>query len=300
MAETESAAPARAALAGNPSDNYGGAVLAIAVPALAARVRAAPAPELRVAPPSELVRAAVRRFARDYAPAAARSAVTWTTSIPREVGLGGSSAIVIATLRALCQLYRPDELPREDLANCALAVETEELGIAAGLQDRVAQAYGGLTFMDFGRERRYEPLDPRLLPPLALAWRAGASGGSGVVHTDLRDRFESGEHAVIEGMRRLRGVAHEARAALQHGDHAAFTRCLDVSFDARRSMMSLDPRHVEMVELARRFGAGANYTGSGGAVVLACRDERQRAEALAALRSTATSVLAIEIGSPPI
>ncbi|CAA9501537.1 MAG: hypothetical protein AVDCRST_MAG13-2290, partial [uncultured Solirubrobacteraceae bacterium] len=36
-------APARAALAGNPSDGYGGAVLALCLPALAARVEVAPA-----------------------------------------------------------------------------------------------------------------------------------------------------------------------------------------------------------------------------------------------------------------
>lgn len=30
-----------------------------------------------------------------------------------------------------------------------LSVETDELGIAAGLQDRVIQCYGGLVFMDF-------------------------------------------------------------------------------------------------------------------------------------------------------
>src|SRR5665213_2185853 len=171
MTQTESAAPARTALAGNPSDGYGGAVLAMAVPALAARVRASPAAEHRVEPPSELVSATVRRFARDYAPAATRSLVAWSTSIPREVGLGGSSALVIATLRALCELYRGAQIPTDELADCALAVEAEDLGIAAGLQDRVAQASGGLTFMEFGRERRYESLEPGLLPPLALAWR---------------------------------------------------------------------------------------------------------------------------------
>jgi glucuronokinase len=95
-------------------------------------------------------------------------------------------------------------------------------------------------------------------------------------------------------MRTLRGLAHDARAALQDRDHASFTRCLDRSFDARRSMVSLDPQHVEMVEVARASGAGANYTGSGGAVVVACRDERQRAEVLDALRVGGSSVLAID------
>ena len=34
----------------------------------------------------------------------------------------------------------------------ALSVETEGLGIEAGLQDRVTQTYEGLTYMDFEPE----------------------------------------------------------------------------------------------------------------------------------------------------
>lgn len=37
-------------------------------------------------------------------------------------------------------------------AKFVLSVETEELGINAGLQDRVIQSYGGCVYMDFSRE----------------------------------------------------------------------------------------------------------------------------------------------------
>ncbi len=53
-------AQARAALAGNPSDAYGGAVLATTLPDHSARAVARPAPVLSVTPQSELVAAAVR------------------------------------------------------------------------------------------------------------------------------------------------------------------------------------------------------------------------------------------------
>jgi glucuronokinase len=36
--------------------------------------------------------------------------------------------------------------------NLVLSVERDELGINAGLQDRVIQTYTGLMYMDFGRE----------------------------------------------------------------------------------------------------------------------------------------------------
>lgn len=40
-------------------------------------------------------------------------------------------------------------LSRDQLPSFVLAVENEELGITAGLQDRVVQAYEGLVHMDF-------------------------------------------------------------------------------------------------------------------------------------------------------
>jgi hypothetical protein len=48
---------------------------------------------------------------------------------------------------------------------------------------------------------------------------------------------------------------------------------MDESFDARRSIAALDPRHVGMVELARSLEAAANFAGSGGAIVAMPRDE---------------------------
>ena len=286
-------AAARAALAGNPSDSYGGAVLAVTVAELRAEAVATPAARTAVSPPSELVSATVARLERELLAGRARAAVQWRTSIPRGLGLGGSSAIVIATIRALCHLHGVS-LPVDELAALALAVETEELGIAAGPQDRVAQAYGGLTFMDFAGAGRYDPLDPVLLPPLVVAWRAETAADSGPLHSDLRARFARGDQAVVDGLARAAAAAHEARAALLAADHAGVRRSVDATFDARRRMMPLDPRHVEMVSVARAAGAAANYTGSGGAVVAVCRDEVHREAVAEQLGSAGCGVVLLQ------
>jgi glucuronokinase len=276
-------AHARAALAGNPSDGYGGAVLAVTLPGYRAQAQVAPAPRLMVEPDSPLVTAAVHRFAREHAPAASATAVRWSTTIPRGVGLGGSSAIVIAVLRGLCSLYGV-VLTRPRLAELALAVEVEELAIAAGLQDRVAQAYEGVVFMDFAPESAgYETLDPSLLPPLLVGWRCETSADSGTVHAPLRQRFEAGEPAVIDALHQLGDLARRARAALIAHDHAEFARCVDGSFEQRRRMLTLDHRHVEMVHCARGCGASVNYAGSGGAIVAVCEDDDHRSDVARAL-----------------
>jgi glucuronokinase len=252
-------AHARAALAGNPSDGFAGAVLACCVGELRAWAQAEHAAEPTSDPPSALVDAAIARFGRGPC------AVRWGTDVPREVGLGGSSAIVTAAVRALCALHG-HELQAGELAEMVLAVEAEDVGIAAGPQDRYAQAHGGLLLMDFaGPAPRVERLDPALLPPLYLAWRTDAAETSHAVHGGLRER--AAEAAVRRAMARLAGHASAARNALIAGDRAGFAAAIDGSFDERAALLELDPRHVAMVHTARATGASANYAGSGGAIV---------------------------------
>lgn len=274
--------PARAALAGNPSDGYGGAVLAVAFENRAAWARVAPATTPRVTPGADLVSAAVMRLQRVTGARVSASEIRWGTNIPRSVGLAGSSAIVIAVLRALCASHAIALAP-DALARLALEVETEELGIAAGLQDRIAQVYGGVTFMDFGSPHRFEPLPPSLLPPLVIAWQDTQGDDSGIVHGDLRERYARGEPRVHAALGKLARLARRARRALLAGDRDELARCADGSFDARAAMLELDPRHVAMIELARAAGAGANYAGSGGGVVCVCRDATHQADVFDAL-----------------
>lgn len=288
----EGFAPARAALAGNPSDGYGGAVLALTLDGLGVRTRVREPADAVSDPASDavpaLIRATVARFARTYAPGARTVRIDWETTIPRSVGLGGSSAIVIATLRALCARHDVSLGP-DALAALALAIEVEDLGIAAGPQDRVVQAYGGLVFMDFATGR-HERLDPAGLPPLLVAWRASAAAPSGEVHDDLRRRHARGEASVLRALATLAACAREARAAVAGGDGASLARCVDASFDARAGMLTLDPRHVELVHRARAAGAAANFAGSGGAVVCVCADERRRLAVGEALASVGCGV----------
>jgi glucuronokinase len=283
--------PARAGLVGHPSDGFGGATLSVTVDNFSARVHARSALELDIAPEGDgqwpeggrpLVNAAIEWFAKHCESVAAdfdpSVRLRYRSTIPRQVGLGGSSAIVIATLRALATATDV-RLDPADLAHLALAVETDGLGIAAGLQDRVVQSYGGLVFMDFDPAHRsphghgrYDELDPSLLPPLFIAWRPDAGSSSGAAHAAVHARFKQGDRNVIDAMAALARLAHEAKAALLAGDDASFAAALDAGYDARASIYDLDPRHTAMVTAARHRGLSATYTGSGGAIVGVARD----------------------------
>jgi len=312
---TSASAPARAGLVGHPSDGFGGATLSVALDNFRADVRAAPATALDIAPANDgqwpegglpLVSAAViclcRHCASTGTPFHGRARIRYASTIPRQVGLGGSSAIVIATLRALAPLAGT-VLQRERLPALALSVETDELGIAAGLQDRVVQTYGGLVFMDFDAAHvaehghgRYEPLSTELLPELFLAWHPAAGSSSGAAHAGVRDRFARGETRTVEAMATLARLAREARAALLAGDRAAFAAALDAGYDLRASIYELDPRHSAMVDHARRLGLSATYTGSGGAIVGVASDPDAVAELERVLSADGVSVAPALVG----
>jgi glucuronokinase len=311
---------ARSALVGNPSDAFGGATIAFTIPGLSTTVEAEPADEvmleahgtqLRFADAAELVAAgragryppggelallmaAAKRWSEWYAgqaqglnEVAFRLAVADST-IPPRVGLAGSSAVVVGALRALGDAHGARiEGPR--LPRFALACEAEELGITAGLQDRVVQSRGGLVFMDFDDTHpaggEYTQLSERLLPPLVIAWLRDAGSDSGATHTDVRERFERGDREVIDAMEEIAWLARAAREALENDDQAALGGLMVRNLAIRKQIYTLDPRHEELVETAAGLGLPANYTGSGGAIVALRRDvaEDDLRDAFAAL-----------------
>ena len=203
----------------------------------------------------------------------------YESSIPQRLGMGGSSAIITAALRALCRYYGL-EIPLAEQANLALEAETRELGVPAGLQDRVAQIYQGLVYMDFSRELmqsrgygNYERLAPELLKNVYLAYRTSLSEGTEVFHTDVRERWNRGEPQVVEAMLKWAGYAARGRQCLESGDVDGLNALIDANFNLRASIYRIDQGNLEMVRAARRAGASANFAGSGGAIVGLYRDE---------------------------
>ena len=64
-----------------------------------------------------------------------------------QTGLSGSSAIVCAALNCLLDFYNVRHLIKVEVRPNLVLNAEKELGIVAGLQDRVAQVYGGLVYM---------------------------------------------------------------------------------------------------------------------------------------------------------
>ncbi|XP_024975937.1 glucuronokinase 1 [Cynara cardunculus var. scolymus] len=215
--------------------------------------------------------------------------LSYDTNIPRQTGLSGSSAIVCAAFSCLLDFYDVrDKIAVEMRPQLILNAE-KELGIVAGLQDRVAQVYGGLVYMDFNKESmdkyghgNYTQLDTSLLPPLHLIYAENPSD-SGKVHSTVRQRWLDGDEFIISSMEEVANLALEGKSALLEKDYAKLATLMNQNFDLRRRMFSdaaLGALNIEMVEVARRVGAASKFTGSGGAVVVFCPDGPSQVECL--------------------
>lgn len=306
----EAVAYARAGLIGNPSDGYFGKTISFVIRDFSARVSLYESPELRIIPSYQdqfqwdnvrdlaqdvrlngyyggirLMKATIKKFL-EYCdqheiaiPADKNFSIRYRSTIPRRLGLGGSSALVTATLRCLMDFYEV-EIPKYLQPNVILSVETEELGISAGLQDRVIQVYEGCVYMDFRRELmetrgygEYVEIDPALLPNLYIAFQNDLGEGSEVFHNNVRERWLQGDPQVVQAMETFAQYAETVYQLLQEGRGREIGPWLNKNFDLRRSLFALNPRHVALVEAARATGASAKYAGSGGAIVGTYEDE---------------------------
>ena len=293
---------------GNPSDLFEGRVVALALANFRAVVSIEPAQHFEIAPGADdrleypslreaanaldaygcddgvrLLRAALRKAVelrgglRDLAASdpRLRFRIGYATDIPRQVGLSGSSAIVIAALRALGD-WLGFELPPDELAEAALACEVDELGITAGPMDRVIQAYEGVLAMDFAPPRAaasYRRLDPSGLPPLFLAWNPRGGAPSRRQHGDVRARWLRGDTEVRAVVAELARLADSGTRCIERGDSAGLALLFDENFALRARVYPVPEVDRELVSLAREAGAAAKMCGSGGAVIGALRDE---------------------------
>jgi glucuronokinase len=324
---------ARAGLLGNPSDAYGGKAIAVSIFERRASVHLEPAEDFAIANtpagdalrcadlaealtifardgcsgPSSLLRAALKRFAEhalcDLAPDDPRGRfhMRLESDIPFQVGLAGSSAIVIAALRALAQWFGI-ELDAFDQAELALAAEVEDLGIAAGPMDRAIQAYEGALVMDFGGPRTrtsYRALDPASLPPLFIAWDPRGGEHSGSVHADVRRRWQDGDPEVHAAMALFAELVDEGLACLEDGDTSGFRRLADRNFETRAGLFAIAERDRALVEIGRAAGAGVKLCGSGGAVVGVLEEAALYAKVAPVYAAAGFESLQPEFSAPP-
>lgn len=325
------AVPARVGLVGNPSDGYGGAVLATVIPALQASVTAEPAEQVRFEHGGQVLRwpslSAWRAHVREAghgdeqrivsaalwtldeylrrrgAGVGAGVVLRWSTDIPRSVGLAGSSALAVGTVVAAARSWGVDLDPRV-VAALALRAERDVLGIVAGWQDRIVQAFGRAVLVDAAQ---MDVVDGVHVPRVQVLDGTGGDGTLLVGWLDHTSSASGDYHAAVRlaadrlgpPMAELADLARRAAAAVERGDLTELAARIDAGWRIRQACAPLSADHAALVESVRAAGVAATTPGSGGSVVAWCHDPTELARATAAMRAAGCAVVRGSLHADP-
>jgi len=309
-------APGRCGIIGNPTDMYGGAVLSCSVE-MRARVTVAPAVELVLETAGQECRINTRddlrlqqdrfdlaRAVLDYLQWPQQGCrIQYESEIPLHSGMAGSTALVVAILRALLAWQGEKPSPYV-LAERARYLELHHLGVVCGYQDAYMCTFGGLNYMDFRGKQFYlreeaelfaaiEPLGPHVPDlPFVLGF-TGVEHASDAVHKPLRQRWTEGEPAVVEGYKRITEIAREGKKALLLGDWPLLGRLMNENHAIQRDLGGSGDSNERLITAALQAGApGAKLAGAGeGGTIIALWPFSDAAPLEEALREAGASAI---------
>lgn len=200
-------------------------------------------------------------------------------------GLGSSSAVAVATIRALAA-YTGVPLSTPAAAELACQLEIERLGMPIGKQDQYASAYGGLntiTFTSDGVCVRPLTLPKRVRSALCrrlLLFSTGTTHDSAEI---LRQQQEDtgSDRLVTQSLHRLKALAKKMCDALVAENLDAFGRLLHRGWQEKKQLSeNISTAAIdECYAAAREAGAvGGKISGAGGGgfLLLYCPPGRQQ------------------------
>lgn len=207
------------------------------------------------------------------------------SEVPPGTGLGSSSAVTVAIIKALATA-RGMHLSRQELAELACEIEIEKLGTPIGKQDQYPPAFGGLNFITFTSDgvvveplRLAAPLRRRLEGNLMLFY-TGAARNSATILSEQKKSSSRDDPAVIDALHRVKEMAFQVKADLERGQIDRIGELMHQNWEQKKRFASgiTNPIVDECYALARDNGAlGGKLTGAGGGgfLMLYCEPAHQ-------------------------
>jgi D-glycero-alpha-D-manno-heptose-7-phosphate kinase len=191
------------------------------------------------------------------------------TEAPRGSGLGGSSALAIALVRALSE-FAGAPVDGEELITLVRDLETRLLGIPAGIQDYYPPVYGGLgtLHLEPGRTARHPMRFPLgELAEIMIVHYTGVAHFSGTNNWEIYKRHIDGDVEVKRGLGKIAEAAIALEKALDALDPEAAGAALNLEWKARRALVAgvSTPQIDKAIRAATKAGAwGGKVCGAGG------------------------------------
>jgi D-glycero-alpha-D-manno-heptose-7-phosphate kinase len=222
---------------------------------------------------ASLLKGSYNRVMQDYNIPLRSCKITTYNDAPAGSGLGTSSTMVVAILKAFVEWH---SLPLGDyeIARLAYEIERKDLNLSGGKQDQYAAAFGGFNYMEFLKDDMViiNPLKVKRwivdeLEASIVLYFTGRSRSSAAIIDEQKKNVASGNTMSIEAMHRIKQSAVDMKLAVLKGDMHEFARILGQAWEDKKKMAGAitNPMIEEAFAVATAAGALAGkVSGAGG------------------------------------
>jgi D-glycero-alpha-D-manno-heptose-7-phosphate kinase len=191
---------------------------------------------------------------------------------PAGSGLGSSSTLVVAMLKAFCELLNAP-LDDYDVAQMAHDIERIDCALLGGKQDQYSATFGGFNFMEFYSDRTIiNPLRVKNwvlceLEASLLLYYSGVSRSSATIIEDQSRRVTEGAVQAIEAMHGLKREAVAMKECLLKADFGGLVDSMRLGWESKKNSSSIvsNPMIEKVYDAAVTAGALAGkVSGAGG------------------------------------
>jgi D-glycero-alpha-D-manno-heptose-7-phosphate kinase len=188
-------------------------------------------------------------------------------------GLGASSTLVVAMIRAFAELLN---LPLDDyaIAKMAFKVERVDCGMRGGHQDQYSATFGGFNFMEFYAEDRVIVNPLRIknwilceLEASLLLFYTGISRDSAKIIETQSSHVQTQDSSALDAMHGMKKEALAMKECVLKGDFDGIVGSMKAGWESKkRSSNAVSNSHIDSIcEAAMSNGArAAKVSGAGG------------------------------------
>lgn len=203
--------------------------------------------------------------------------LTTKSAFSGKYGFGSSSAVTVATLKALVALYRK-KVDNRMIFDAAYEVVLSVQGAASGF-DVAAATYGGTIYYQRGGSI-LEPI-PAVDIPLIIGY-TGVKADTKTLVAEVAKKRDAEPEKVERIFEAMVNIVDEAREQIMEGDWVRVGRLMDFNQEYLRNLGVSSEKLESLISAAKKAGAyGAKLSGAGGGdcmIALADPSKRQAVE----------------------